>query len=301
MKEKINIYENNKILGIIYALLGGIAWGISATSGQYLMRFDNIDSKWLTVVRLIVSGVVLLIIGFTTNRQNAIKAIKDKRDFKKLIIFGIFGLVVCQYTYLTAIYYTNAGTATVLQYLGPIMIVIYVCIKALRLPTKIEVISIAMAIFGTFILATHGKFGELIISREGLFWGLLSALGLVLYTLLPGDLISKYGSIIVTGYGMLIGGIVLFFGIRAWEYSITITGPILLGLFGIVGLGTIVAYTLYLKGVSMIGPVKASLIACIEPVSAVFFSSLLLKTPFERIDLIGIALILTAVIFLSKN
>lgn len=49
----------------------------------------------------------------------------------------------------------------------------------------------------------------------------------------------------------------------------------------------------------MIGPTKAALIACVEPISATVLSILLLGTSFEFFDIVGIALILLAVCLLS--
>lgn len=64
-------------------------------------------------------------------------------------------------------------------------------------------------------------------------------------------------------------------------------------------IGTAVAFTLYLQGVVDIGPVKASMIASIEPVSATLFAFVCLSTPFKDIDLIGFAMILVTIYLLA--
>ena len=48
----------------------------------------------------------------------------------------------------------------------------------------------------------------------------------------------------------------------------------------IVFFGTIVAFILYLTGVNIIGPTKASIIACIEPVAATICAILFLGVVF---------------------
>lgn len=93
------------------------------------------------------------------------------KDAIRLVLFAILGLTNCQYMYLTAIAYSNAGTATVLQYLGPALIMIISCVMGRRLPSKKELGAILLAITGTFLLATHGNPGTLVISKEGLFLG----------------------------------------------------------------------------------------------------------------------------------
>lgn len=78
-----------------------------------------------------------------------------------------------------------------------------------------------------------------------------------------------------------------------------LTADNLVALIGIIGIGTIFAYTFFLKGASLIGPVKATLLASIEPVASVFFAIVLMKELFYVIDLLGMALILVAVLLIS--
>lgn len=72
-------------------------------------------------------------------------------------------------------------------------------------------------------------------------------------------------------------------------------------LFGIIGVGTILAYTLYLEGVALIGAVQGSLLASAEPISSVFFSIVLLGEVFQMIDMVGIIFILIAVYIITMK
>ena len=65
-----------------------------------------------------------------------------------------------------------------------------------------------------------------------------------------------------------------------------------MALFGLVVIGTIFAYTAFLKGTSLVGAVKGSLLASFEPVSAVFFAFVIMKEHFFMVDVIGMAMIL---------
>lgn len=204
-----------------------------------------------------------------------------------------------QLTYLEAIDATNAGTATVLQYLCPIFVLAYTCLKDRLAPTISELVSMVLAIAGTFLIATHGRMDQLAITPRGLFWGLVSAVAYALYIILPIPLIRKWGSMLVIGCGMVVPGMVLL----PFTAGQIIQGQYGLGnLFGLVGLvmiGTIFAYTVFLKGTSLIGPVKGSLLASIEPISAVFFAFAIMKDHFFTLDFIGMAMILLAVLIIS--
>lgn len=287
--------------GVFCTLAGGIMWGFSGTCGQYLFTVKQLDPAWLTVTRMLSAGIILLAAGFAGQRKAMSGILKNKRDLLQLIIFAILGLTACQYTYLTAISYSNAGTATVLQYLGPLLIMIVSCAAALRLPTGREASAILLAVFGTFLLATHGNLHSLVIAPQGLFWGLSSAVALMLYTMLPVNIIGRWGSTVVTGYGMLFGGIFLYVVTRHWTSRPALDGEALLAVAAIVLFGTALSFTLYLKGVSEIGSVKASMLACIEPVAAAAFSAVWLGTKFTAMDVLGLAAIVTTVLLLTKR
>lgn len=64
-------------------------------------------------------------------------------------------------------------------------------------------------------------------------------------------------------------------------------------------MGTVLPYTLYLQGVRDIGAVRASLISCVEPVTATICSTVWMHTLFMPLDLLGFAAILSAVCLLS--
>lgn len=100
---------------------------------------------------------------------------------------------------------------------------------------------------------------------------------------------------------MLSGGLVMTFGFQTWNYSLPLTTSNLLALVGIVGIGTIFAYTVFLEGVSKVGSAKGSLLASIEPVASVFFSVLLVHELFYPMDLVGMLLILLAVMGISTK
>lgn len=287
-----------KRLGTLITLIAGIAWGLSGVSGQYLMS-RGVSVDMITSLRLLVSGFFLVGLAYATVKEQLLAVLKDKNALLGISIFAMLGLVLNQTAYLQAIYHTNAGTATVLQYLCPILVLAYTCLKDRQVPTGTEIISILLAIVGTFLIATHGQMNELSITPIGLFWGIFSAFTYALYIILPGKLIRLYGSMVVIGLGMLMGGIVVTLGVQTWKQSLPLDTGTTFGLLGIVGVGTIFAYTAFLKGVSLVGPVNGSLLASIEPIASVFFAVWLVNEQFYTIDFVGMLLILLAVLLIS--
>lgn len=284
--------------GTILTLVAGFSWGISGISGQYLMA-NGVHVNLLTSLRLLIAGLFLTVLAYFQDKKTLKILLTSKKNLLGIVFFALFGLVLNQYAYLSAIRYTNAGTATVLQYATPVLVLINACLRNRVLPSWTEVVAIVLAIGGVFMMATHGNLSELAITPAGLFWGILSAFTYAAYLLLPAQLIRTYGSLPVISLSMLLGGLLFPLFSQAWNYSFDMTGTNLLALFGIVGIGTIFAYTVFLHGVSIIGPIKGSLLASVEPVASVLLTVLVMGTQFYLTDFIGMVLIIAAVLLIS--
>jgi len=289
----------NKTKGMLLTLAGGTLWGFSGTCGQYLMQQKGITSDWLVPLRLTIAGFLLLLLCFFKQREKVFSVWSTRRDAGAILCFGILGMSMCQYTYFTAIGASNAGTATVLQYIGPVIIVVYVSLRTLKMPGPREIIAIVLAVLGTFFLATHGNAANMVLSEKALFWGLASAVALAVYTVQPGRLLASYGSLPVTGWGMFIGGMMLMALFCPWQIPVTVDAQVIAGMAAVILLGTIIAFSCYLEGIRLVGPKKGSLYASVEPVSATVFSVLWMHAAFGAWDLMGFACIFATILLLS--
>lgn len=303
--DTIEIQKKRRIRGTILTLIGGTAWGFSGTCGQYIFANSRMASGMLASVRMLGAGSMLLLFCAFRLRLSGEKGLfalwKQPKDAVRLVVFAVCGLMFSQYAYLTAIRYSNSGTATVFQNTGIVMVMLLSCLLSRRWPRKKELLAAVFTMAGVVLIATHGRPDGLVISEGALLWGGLAALALVTYTLLPGKLLDKWGTPLVNGFAMLIGGTVLAVRFRIWEASWDFPWAVWMALLSIVVLGTLIAFTFYMQGVADIGPVKASMLACIEPVVATVISALWLKTEFAPIDLVGFALIIGACLLVSME
>ena len=289
-------------LGYLVTVVAALCWGASGVSAEYLMSRHGIELTLISFLRMSIGGVLTLACvllrscGVSARHRDLIRAPRNWRD---LAIYAVFGLAACQITYMGVIRASNAGTGTVLQYLGLILIVVWVCLTHRRWPRATEVIAIVLAVSGTFLLCTHGVLDSLVITPTALAWGAVAALTLATYTLLPARLIAAYGANVVVAYGLLIAGACVGLVGRVWRFDITWTPDVVLAMFITVVLGTTVAFTAYLWGVGRIGPVRASLIGSLEPIAATAFSALVMGTSYTGVDIVGMALIVGAVVTIS--
>ncbi|SMB85785.1 Threonine/homoserine efflux transporter RhtA [Desulfonispora thiosulfatigenes DSM 11270] len=285
--------------GTFLVLIGATLWGVSGNVAQYLFTEHGFNAEWLTVVRLLFSGLILLGLAYTRENNNIWGIWKSKEDSIGIIIFAIFGTLSVQYTYLAAILHGNAATATVLQYLAPVLITCYLAIRLKRFPDRPVIVALILALLGTFLLVTGGSIGKLSITGLALFWGLASAVALAFYTLQPGKLLAKWGAMIVVGWGMLVGGIVFSFIYPPWKFIGQWSLSSFFAVAFIIIFGTFIAFYFYLESVKYLEASKVSLLASIEPLAAAFIAVIWFKIKFGLPEWLGTFCIIGTITILS--
>ena len=288
-----------EIIGIILTLLGATLWGVSGTSVQFVGNFRHMNLEWLLTMRLITAGLLTVLYGWIRQGNAIFNVFHNWRDTLGLVVFGVFGMALCQYTYFRSIVIAGAGIATVLQYLAPSMIIIYLLVRYGKRPSTGEIISVILALAGTICLMGNNGFSFESFRSDVLFWGLLSAVGVAVYSVSPVRLLATYGTIPIVGFGMLLSGLVAAALFQQPHSYATWDVWTVVGCFNVVFLGTIVSFNAYLEGVKRIGAVSGSILSSIEPISAAFFGWALLGNQFNWVGILGMAMIIATVIIIA--
>lgn len=278
-----------------------VLWGCTGTVAQHLFHNQQVDPGWLVTVRLLVSGILLLLFISLRREGKQVQAVwKSPRDRRELLLLGVVGMMGVQYTFFAAIDTGNAATATLLQYLGPVLLTAWIALSMRRMPERREWAAVSFALMGTFFLVTGGNRASLSISPAALVWGLLSAVTLAFYTVYPSRLLKRWGSAPVVGWSMLIGGVALSFFYPPWTapWSDWEMGTILLILLVVV-FGTLVPFLLYLDSLRFLQPSETGLLSCAEPLTAAVLAVWWLGVPFGPGEWLGALLITGTVILLS--
>lgn len=293
------VHGSHTARGIICALVGAVCWGFSGTCGQLLMNTYGAPSEWITCARMLLSAVFFLGVALFLNWHSLIALLRDVRSIASIITFSIFGVALCQMSYMNVIRYTSAGVGTTLEQFGLVFIMLWTCLRHHRLPRIREVAGLVLAFAGLILIATQGDLTKLAVSVEGLAWGMMAAFALALYTLMPVKVVSKWGSLLVTGMAMLIGGAFMTPFVQPWDIPFELSLPALGAFAAIVFAGTCAAYLLYLQGVTDAGPVRAGLLCAVEPVSAMLLAVYWLHTSVSCWDVAGCVCILCMIVAVS--
>jgi Predicted permease, DMT superfamily len=291
---------DNHLKGVLMALLAATFWGVSGTCGQFLFQERAMAVEWLMAVRMLGAGILLLLVALLRKDRHMWLIWRDRSDRRRLLIFGILGMLTVQYSYFAAIKHSNAATATILQFSAPVLIAIYLAVRYGKRLNAMGYLAIFLAVLGTFLLVTHGNIRSLSISPLAFALGMASAVSLALYTLMPGRLLDKYSALSVIGWGLFIGGVAISLLRPPWDVAgiewdeYTYANTLFVVLFG-----TLVPFYVYLKAVQLIGGQKASLLTSAEPLSATLLAVLWLGVSFQALDWLGALLIVSTVFLLS--
>lgn len=293
---------SDRVKGACLTMGGAACWGISGCMGQYLFTREGMDSTWLVPIRLFLAGLLLCGYYFFRDRRQLFAPWNLKvnpRNAIDLLIYGLAGVSCCQFLYFLTIQLSSAGIATILQNVSPVLILLVVCLQQHRSPRVFELFSIVLALVGVFLLTTHGSLTSLAINPAALVTGLLAAVSVMIYTMWPKNLQKQYPTPMLQGWAFLMGGALFHLVFRPWEMGY-VPGPVgVLGIAVVVIVGNVLAFSLYMSGVPLIGPQRASLYSFAEPVTAAIISTLVLGSPFTLWDALGFGCIFLMLVLLS--
>ncbi len=289
--------------GIFLVMTGATFWGIGGTVAKKLFEQYGIDIDWLVTTRLLIAGFLLLTIQFFGKDRSQILGVwKTKSNAISLIIFGLLGMLAVQYTYMASIQHGNAAVATLLQYLAPVMIIVYLILRHQAVLTRKDMITVSLALVGSFFLLTNGSISQLSVPTLAIVWGVLSGVALAFYTLYAIPLLKQYDSLVIVGWAMIIGGFALSFIHPPWQIDLNkLPLEAYLYLVFVIIFGTMIAFWFYIESLQSLLPKESSLLGSIEPLAAVLTTVFWLKEPFGMFQWIGTSCILFMIVFLALN
>lgn len=137
ISEESCMNTSKRRMGLFYVITGATCWELGDSSKNF--------SRWSSWCRLACNDTLAYGRHFTLNAPIVKKesvsgywGLKNKASAGQLLIFGLFGMLAVQYTYMASIQHGNAAVATLLQYLSPVIVIIYsVLRKELFWPNKI--------------------------------------------------------------------------------------------------------------------------------------------------------------------
>ena len=295
----MNKYQKNIFKGTIYSLLSGLIWGICGILGEYFFSHYQVSSGWITSMRLLVAGSFVIVLSSLKLRSQLFEIWKNRNNYLPFLAYAILGIFSVQFFFYLCVEYSNATTATILQFISPVFILIYNRIIYKKKASKKAIFYVLTAMLGVVLMATKGDLSKLSITPLALLTGLLSALGVMFNVILPQRFAKKYGFVPTVGWGMIIAGLFSNFLYPVYKISFQVDAISICICLTIAFLGTAFAFFLSMKAVSLVSPLVVSVVSASEPLSSAILSVLFLGMVLDGFLVLAMILIIVPMVFLS--
>lgn len=215
---------------------------------------------------------------------------------------GIFSLTFFSFCYFNSIIALGTSVAVVLLYTSPIFVLVMSIIFFKEKINRNKLIAVAMTFAGCVLVTgiIGGGSGETI-SAGGIIIGLGAGFGYALYSIFAGFAMKKYSSLTITFYTFLFSGISVFFIKNPIEIIGRTDIRLAPYIIGIAFVCTVLPYITYTAGMKQMDISKAAVLVTVEPLVGALIGIFVWKEPAGVFKIIGIILILSAVVMLSKN
>ena len=295
----MNKYQKNIFKGTIYSLLSGLIWGICGILGEYFFSHYQVSSGWITSMRLLVAGGFVIVLSSLKLQSQLFEIWKNRNNYLPFLAYAILGIFSVQFFFYLCVEYSNATTATILQFISPVFILLYNRIIYKKKASKKAIFYVLTAMLGVFLMATKGDLSKLSITPLALLTGLLSALGVMFNVILPQRFAKKYGFVPTVGWGMIIAGLFSNFLYPVYKISFQVDAISICVCLTIAFLGTAFAFFLSMKAVSLVSPLVVSVVSASEPLSSAILSVLFLGMVLDGFLVLAMILIIVPMVFLS--
>ena len=242
-----------------------------------------------------VLGAVLL--GVAAQAKQ-IRSLPRQRIVQLLLIGGV-GQALITYLSLHALEYIPVGPLAFLFYTYPAWVALLAAIRRTERLTPIRVFALILALTGVTIMvgAPTEKLNPI---------GVMLALGsaLLYSAYLPALEHAQEGIPAMLSTFLLIVGAALSFVIAALfagELFIPRGTAVWSNIFLLALVSTVIAFSALIKGLSILGPVRTSIIATVEPFFTAVLGALVLGNQFGAATMVGGVFIATAVLLIEWN
>ncbi len=280
----------NRTVGILLIAISAASFGTLAIFGR--LAYENgLDTFTLLFLRFTIAAVLMAVL-LAFRRETLPRG----KTLFQLIGMGAVGYVGQSFSYLTAIQFASAGLVALLLYLYPVFVAV---LSVIFLKEKLDSARIAALVLATLgaALTANPEGGQ----WQGIALAIAAAAIYSIYIIIGAGVLKRVtafqsSTVIFASAGLVYGGLT---AVRGTHFPQTGTAWGVVA--SIVLIATVIPVVTFLAGLQRIGPTNASLLSTLEPVVTVLLAAWLFGEILHPVILFGGALILIAVILLTRS
>ena len=276
-------------------ICAGVLWGVISLFIRGLSH-AGLDPMQISLIRMSTAAPVFLIAAAMKKRLKI-----RLRDVWMFIGTGVVSIVLFNICYFYTMIKSEASVAVVLLYTSPVFVMLLSAVFFHERMTAVKLAALGMTFGGCFL--TAGVSSGAGLTPVVLMTGLASGLFYGLYTIFGRFALEKYPTVTVTAFTFAAG---FLGGLPVGKPGQTAglvfsSGKTVLLCLGIGIVCTVLPYFLYTWGLARMESGKAAILVAVEPLVGAVIGMTVFGEDRSPAKLIGIALILGAIVLLSKN
>lgn len=284
----------NSIKFLVLCLVWGLTW-IAVKFGV-----DTVPPMLFAATRFIAAGLLLLLWASRKSDRQKLRTC----DYGRLIVVSVLMISLCYGPLFWGMKFVPSGTAAVLEMsLTPLALLAFGLGLGEERWSLIGAVSMVIGVAGLIVLfsptLTDGE-------TSGFMWAMgigavaWAAISSAWGSVLARPLITRYGSVTLSGSTTLIGGAILLV-VSVWFEPIDTAGlfaawtlEAVAGWAFLVVFGSLIGYSIYMQLLRDIGPAKAGSFAFVSPAIAVSVGAIVAGEAITQQGLLGMMLMLVA-------
>ncbi|MDQ0680859.1 drug/metabolite transporter (DMT)-like permease [Arthrobacter pascens] len=291
--------------GLGIALFSSAVFGISGSFAKALL-----ETGWTpgaAVTARLTGAALILAVPAVLALRGRWHQLRD--NWVTIMLFGLIGVAACQLFYFNAVARLSVGVALLLEYLAPVIIVLWLWAASRKRPRALTFGGTVLSLAGLVLVLDLT--GAVKIDGIGVFWGMAAAVCLAMYFFITAKENDSLPPIVLASAGLMVGAAVMWLagatGLLPMAFSTADTrlGPWVtpwwVSLGGLVVLATVLAYVSGIMAARALGSKVASFVALTEVLFAVIWAWLLLGELPGAIQLLGGVLIVGGVILVRLD
>jgi drug/metabolite transporter (DMT)-like permease len=297
--------RSSTTVGLAIAVLAAASFCLSGAFSKPMLEAGWSPGAAVTV-RALTGGVLLAPFAVYSLRGNWSALWRGRW---RVLGMAIIGVAACQLFYFAAIERIPVGTAILIEYMAPLLLVAVVWTRTRTVPKAVVLIGSVVALLGlVFVISPSGADS---FDLLGLVFALAAMVGCAVYYVVAARPSDGLPSVALAAAGLLVGGLMLgltglvgvipftksFSDVRLFGESAPWWVPML-----VVGIAaTAIAYATSITATAMLGSRLASFVGLLEVVFATFYAWLLLSEKLTILQFVGGALILAGIAFVRSE
>jgi drug/metabolite transporter (DMT)-like permease len=296
--------ERRPAIGYAMVLSAALLFALNGTVSKVVLQ-SGISSLELTQVR--ATGAFLgFALVLAVKRRDSLRL--RRREIPYLVVFGIAGVALVQWLYFVSISRLPIGIALLIEYIAPILIAIWAW-AVFKEPIRRRIwVALVLAVTGLAVVVE--VWSGLSLDGLGVAAALAAAVAYAVYVLMAERAVTWRDPASLTAYGFLFAALFWAAIQPLWRFptgrlddSVSLLGhlerfslPVGLLLLYVVVAGTMVTFLLVAAALRHISATRVGILAMLEPVAASGVAFVWLGESFGTAQLLGGAVVLTAIL-----